>query len=257
MPSDQHWEPAEYARHAAFVPALGAGVVDWLNPARGERILDLGCGDGALTAELVARGADVVGVDRSAEMVGAARARGLDARVMDLTALTFSDEFDAAFSNAVLHWIHAQDDVLAGVCRALRAGGRFAGEFGGHGNVAAIVVAIRAAFERHGFTAHIPWYYPTVSEYSGLLTRHGFVIDEITLFPRPTPLPTGMEGWLDTFAGGIFAALPPDRRGPVRQTAIELLRPALCDREQRWTADYVRLRFMAHRASAPSGIVGR
>src|SRR6185369_17307891 len=121
----QTWSPSGYAYHAAFVPALGAGILEKLAPVAGERILDLGCGDGSLTEQLIQRGARVVGVDASPDMVAAARARGIDAQVMDATQLTFEAEFDAVFSNAVLHWIHDQDAVLAGVARALVWGGRF------------------------------------------------------------------------------------------------------------------------------------
>jgi SAM-dependent methyltransferase len=99
------WSPTDYARNAAFVPELGRAVVALLAPRPGERILDLGCGDGVLTAALVEAGAEMVGVDASPAMVEAARARGLDARVMDGQALAFEAEFDAVFSNAALHWM--------------------------------------------------------------------------------------------------------------------------------------------------------
>src|ERR1700685_518040 len=109
--SSQHWDAAAYADNAHFVAALGQPVLDLLQPQSGERILDLGCGDGALTEKLVALGAQVVGIDNSQDMIAAALRRGLDARVMDVRALVFEDEFDAVFSNAVLHWI--KDDLNA------------------------------------------------------------------------------------------------------------------------------------------------
>ena len=244
----QHWQPDEYARHAGFVPAYGSALVDLLDPQQGERVLDLGCGDGSLTAEIVARGATVLGIDASPEMAAAARARGIDARVMNVAELVFDNEFDAAFSNAVLHWVHAYDGVLAGVHRALKPRGRFVAELGGHGNCGAIVLALRVALGQHGCPVELPWYYPTAAEYRGHLERNGFIVDDITLFPRLTPLPTGVGGWLDTFARGILDGVPEDRRARVRQAVIDMLRPVLCDREQQWTADYVRLRFIAHRA---------
>jgi trans-aconitate methyltransferase len=243
----QDWRPDEYARHAAFVPAYGLELIRQLNPQPGERILDLGCGDGTLTKEIAAL-ATVVGVDRSADMVAAALARGIDARLIDIATLSFDSEFDAVFSNAVLHWIRAQDRVLAGVHRALKPGGRFVAELGGHGNVAAIAVAIREALEQHGCPAELPWYYPTAAEYREQLERHHFIVDDIELFARFTALPTGMAGWLDTFARGILDAVPPDRRDLVRQSVIDALRPVLCDRRGQWSADYVRLRFVARRS---------
>lgn len=240
------WSPDTYIHNAGFVPALGAGVVDLLAPQPGERVLDLGCGEGTLTVDIVARGATVVGVDASDAQIVTARTRGLDVRVMNGEALTFDHEFDAVFSNAALHWMHDVDAVVRGVARALRPGGRFVAEFGGHTNVAAIHVAARAALARHGVAFRHPWYYPTAEEYSQKLEAHGFVVDSIVLFPRPTPLPTGMEGWLAVFGAPMLVELPPESRAGAMQEIVDLLRPALCDTAGRWTADYVRLRFRAH-----------
>lgn len=245
----QTWSPTDYQHHAAFVPALGATILARLAPQAGERILDLGCGDGVLTADLVSSGAEVVAVDASAPMVAAAVARGIAARVMDARALTFTAEFDAVFSNAVLHWIPEADAVLAGVARALTPGGRFVAEFGGHTNVAAIVVALRAAFASHGLTFQSPWYYPSPDEYRARLDAAGFIVDDIRLVPRPTPLPTGMLGWLRTFGVSIFAAVPETLVARVEQDVLELLRPTLCDATGQWTADYVRLQVVTRRRS--------
>ena len=146
MPStSQSWDPDAYARNARFVSDLGAPAVELLAPRAGERILDLGCGDGALTNKLVAMGCDVVGVDSSAPQVEAARRLGLDARVADGARLDFDAEFDAVFSNAAIHWMKRADDVIAGVWRALKPGGRFVAEFGGHGCVETIKRALTDA----------------------------------------------------------------------------------------------------------------
>ena len=162
----QHWDPDRYARNARFVADLGAPLVDLLDPRPDERVLDLGCGDGALTEKLAGQTAAVVGVDSSGEQVAAARARGLDAHVMDGHRLTFAAEFDAVVSNAALHWMLRPDAVIAGVWRALKPGGRFVAEMGGAGNVALIKAALVAALDRRGLdgAAHVPWYFPTVEE---------------------------------------------------------------------------------------------
>ena len=243
----QQWSPADYRHNAAFVPALGASILARLAPQASERILDLGCGDGVLTEQIAAAGAIVVGVDASPEMVSAAQARGLDARLVDARALTFDAEFDGVFSNAVLHWIPDADPVIAGVTRALKPGGRFVAECGGHTNVAAIAVAIRAVFGRHGIAFESPWYYPTPEEYRRRLEAHGLMVREVRLFPRPTPLPTGMTGWLRTFRVSQFQGVPPELAGQVETEIVDLLRPSLCDSEGRWTADYVRLQVVAER----------
>jgi len=251
--SAQTWNPAAYAANAAFVPALGQPVLELLQPRPGESILDLGCGDGVLTEKLAAAGARVVGVDSSANMIAAANARGLDARLLDITALPFECEFDAVFSNAVLHWVKGDPDApLASAYRALRPGGRFAGELGGHACVAAIRVAMIATLERRGIrgaSSASPWYFPTVEEYTMRLQRAGFVAEIVQLIPRPTPLPTGIRGWLETFANPFFSLLPEGERGAFLDEVTRLLRPVLCDREGRWTADYIRLRFLARKPS--------
>ena len=154
----QTWSPKDYEHHAAFVPELGLPMLAWLAPAKGERVLDLGCGDGTLTAQIVGTGARVVGVDSSPAMVDAARARGIDAHVIDAACLPFESEFDAVFSNAALHWVHQADAALTGIARALRPGGRFVAEFGGHLNVASITVAIRAVFAARHLRPVWPWY---------------------------------------------------------------------------------------------------
>ena len=259
LPSSQNWSASAYAANAHFVPALGQPVLDLLRPQPGERILDLGCGDGVLTEKLVALGGRVIGIDSSPDMFAAARQRGVDARTMDARSLTFENEFDAVFSNAALHWVKDDPDApIAGAFRALVPGGRFVGELGGHGCVAAIAVALMVALERRGIPdapSWIPWYFPTVDEYETRLRRAGFVPQSVQLIPRPTPLPTGMRGWLETFANPFCAALAPaaptqpaptqNERDDFLDEVTVLLKPVLCDSKGRWTADYMRLRFAA------------
>jgi trans-aconitate methyltransferase len=246
--ASQTWNARTYAENAHFVPALGQAVLELLDPQVGERILDLGCGDGVLTEKIAGFGAMVIGVDSSAEMVTAAQLRGIQARVMDGYHLSFAREFDAVFSNASLHWMIDPDAVIAGVRRALKPGGRFVGELGGHGNVAAIMTALIAVVDRYGIedaASHLPWYYPTVEAYTAKLEAAGFAVEKMELIPRPTPLPTGMHGWLRTFAMPLLTLLPEGERDGALDRTVELLRPALCDEKGRWTADYVRLRFRA------------
>ena len=247
--SNQSWDPRHYSEHARFVSDLGMPVVALLAPQRGERILDLGCGDGPLTKQLCDLGCDVVGVDASPQMVAAARALGIDARVMDGNALQFDCEFDAVFSNAALHWMKEPRTVIAGIWRALSPGGRFVGEFGGYGNVAVIVKALADALRSRGIDAATvnPWYNPTVDEYRELLEDQGFIVKTIALFPRPTPLPGSVVGWLETFGQSFAAALPLAERSTLFQEVAELCRPKLCDSAGQWQADYVRLRFSATR----------
>ncbi len=246
-PRHQAWQPKDYAANARFVADLAGAVYEWLDPKPGERILDLGCGDGALTARLMESGAEVLGVDASEKFIEAAREIGIDAHLMNGEDLQFDREFDAVFSNAALHWMTNPGAVIDGVERALKPGGRFVAEFGGFGNVAAIATGLRAVAARHdaddALTA--PWFFPSAEEYSKLLTDRGFEVDQIGLFPRQTPLKTGMGPWLKTFRTPFFEQFGPDADA-IASEVVDLLKPALCDAHGNWMADYVRLRVEAH-----------
>ncbi|MDR3724819.1 MAG: methyltransferase domain-containing protein [Terracidiphilus sp.] len=246
----QTWDAANYAANGAFVHELAGGVFEWLDPHPNEEILDLGCGDGQLTERIAGAGARVRAVDASVEMAAAASARGLDAQHASAESLPFGDRsFNAVFSNAVLHWIRDQDAMMREVRRVLKPGGRFVAEMGGHGNIAAILVAFAAALARHGYGGREmdTNYFPTPETYMRRLTGHGFRVERIVLIPRPTPLPaSGMSGWLRTFRRGVLESLPEPLRETVLADSVALLKPVLCDEEGNWTADYVRLRFIAY-----------
>lgn len=243
----QSWNPEQYAENARFVADLGMPVVELLAPRPGERILDLGCGDGVLTKKLAGFGCEVVGVDGSSEMIEAAGKLGLDARVMDGHELTFENEFDAVFSNAALHWMKQPDRVIAGVWSALKPGGRFVAECGGKGNVQTIVAALEAALTKRGIdpAPFNPWYFAADEEYRALLERQGFRVDSIALIPRPTLLPGDVAGWLETFAKSFTAALPASEQAGYLEEVADVCRGRLCDTEGKCVADYVRLRFSA------------
>ena len=256
------WSASGYAANARFVADLGGAVMNLLAPKPGERILDLGCGDGALTEKLAAAGAVVTGVDASPDMIGAARARGLDARVADGQHLDFGPEFDAVFTNAALHWMPDGAAVIAGVFRALKPGGRFVGEFGGHGNVASIVTALNAALTKRGLDpSRLRRWYPTAERYAALLREGGFAVRSAEIIPRPTPLPTGIAGWLATFVDPFLADPSFDStagkgaagldRAAFKDEVAALLAPALQTDTGEWVADYVRLRFAAVKLAQP------
>ncbi len=245
-PTKQTWDSKSYGKNARFVSILGKGVVGLLDPKPGERILDLGCGDGVLSQEIANLGANVVGVDGSENFVETAQSNGIDARKMDGHRLRFDHEFDAVFSNAALHWMLEPEKVIDGVVRALKPGGRFVGEFGGFGNVAAIFSAMNAVGASMGGDLSLarPFYFPTNEAYSKLLHAGGLKVTYIDSFYRPTRLPTDIRGWLETMRAPFF-----EQFGSEIETAygrvIAALRPSLCDDEGNWIADYVRLRFSA------------
>ena len=201
------WNAREYDAKHAFVYEKAKGLVDLLAPKSGEQILDLGCGTGVLTAEIAGRGAKVVGIDRSPEMVAQAKSKfpALKFEVVDATKMKFDGEFDAVFSNAVLHWIPEAEKVASGIARALKPGGRFVAEFGGKGNIQTLVEAFHQAFTALGISGPkdvSPWFYPGIAEYAGLLEKHGLEVRSAALFERPTVLEDGskgLENWIRVF----------------------------------------------------------
>ena len=245
------WNTGLYDEKHSFVWKYGATLIDLLAPRPGERILDLGCGTGHLTARMAEAGADVVGIDSSSEMVAEARRLypHLRFEVADARDFDLGDSFDAVFSNAVLHWVKEPEPVIACVRRALRPGGRFVAEFGGRGNVRAIVAGLEEAARTIGLGGwEHPWYYPSIGEYAPLLERAGLEVTDASLFDRPTPLEgeEGIRHWVAMFAGDLLGRVPPGDRETFFRRLEAVLRPTL-DREGTWFADYRRLRIVARR----------
>ena len=243
----QNWDPERYSRNAGFVAALGEPVIDLLAPRPGERILDLGCGDGVLTHKLLDAGVEVVGIDSAPEQVQAACSLGLDARVVDGHDLSFDAEFDGIMSNAALHWMKEPDRVIGGMWRALRPGGRIAAEMGGAGNVATIHRALIDGLNNLGLDGEAadPWYFPTEDEYGTRLEKAGFQVVRIELIPRPTPLPGELVDWLWTFGEAFLHRVPEQRRRELIGFVVESSKSVLLQPDDSWVADYVRLRFLA------------
>ena len=247
------WSAADYAQNASFVPELGAAALQLLAPRPGEMILDVGCGDGALTAKIAEAGARVIGLDSSPEMVEAARARGIDAFLADAETLDLAQQserfgqFDAVFSNAALHWMLDPDAVASGIFSVLKDGGRFAGEMGGAGNLAILRRGIREELTGRGYTLpdEDPQWYPAVEEFTRLYCVAGFTEVQAQRVDRPTDLPTGIQGWVKTFRSGwLDVAMVPDWARDDVAAAIEArLAPELGKPDGTYFADYVRLRF--------------
>ncbi len=244
------WDAARYQEQHSFVWRFGANLVETLNPQPRERILDVGCGTGQLTAEIARSGATVLGLDNSAEMLAEARTNFPDLTFVKDDAASFRvpETFDGVFSNAALHWVKDAEGAVQSIAQALRPGGRFVAEFGGKGNIASVQAALRAvlgplADERS------PWYYPSIGEYAPLLERHGFEVRDARLFDRPTPLEGehGMENWLRMFMPTYLREFSPERANDIVHQLVERLRTTHYSNGV-WTVDYRRLRVVAIRA---------
>jgi trans-aconitate methyltransferase len=243
------WNPVTYSKNARFVSELGEPLLLLLKPQAGEVILDLGCGDGALTRKLAAEGSSVIGIDASRSLLEAAHAWGLNVAVMDAQQLGLKRRFEAIFSNAALHWIKRPELVLDGAAKCLKPGGRFVGEFGGRGNVETIRTALHAALRTRGIDPSNtdPWYFPSADEYSALLGHFGFDVEYIELIPRATKLPGDILGWLEVFAQPFTNVVASSERSGFLLEVRDALEAKLRKTDGTWHADYVRLRFKAVR----------
>jgi trans-aconitate methyltransferase len=238
--STSKWDAADYARVGAFVAELGGAALDLLDPKPGERILDVGCGEGTLTRKITERGATVLGIDNSPEMISAARAKGVDALMLAAEDMQFFAEFDAAFSNATLHWVLHKEQAARAILRALKPGARFAGELGGEGNIARLREALDTELVIRGYVPPVEssnWY-PSPEEFADVYEGAGFREVDARLIERPTPLDHGVDQWVTTFRKGWLdrAGVPDEERAAIGA--------AVADRVGSNVADYVRLRFI-------------
>ena len=238
--STSKWDAADYARVGAFVAELGDAALDLLDPQPGERILDIGCGDGTLTRKIVGRGASVLGVDNSPELITEARARGIDSVLIAAEDMQFFGEFDAAFSNATLHWVLEKEQAARAIFRALKPAGRFAGEMGGEGNLKSLREALDTELVIRGYQPPVEasnWY-ASPEEFAAVYEAAGFKELDARLIERPTPIEHGVAAWVTTFRKGWLdrAQVPEGERAEIAA--------AVADRVGSNVADYVRLRFI-------------
>ena len=238
--STSDWDAGDYGRHGGFVAELGLAALDLLDPRPGEHVLDVGCGDGTLTRKIAERGATVVGIDNHFGMVAAAKASGLDARLMDAADLRFDQAFDAAFSNATLHWVLDKERAARAIWFALKPGGRFAGEMGGEGNLVRLRGALDDQLAIRGYAppSEASNWYPTVEQFAAVYETAGFTDIDARLIERPTRLEHGLAPWVTTFRRGWLdrAGVPEEERAEIAAAVADVLGTDI--------ADYVRLRFI-------------
>jgi SAM-dependent methyltransferase len=251
------WDAQRYEGKHSYVWKFGASLLELLQPRGGERILDVGCGTGQLTAEIAKCGAYVVGLDNSEDMLRQARQNypALTFVLGDATRFRFEDPFDAIFSNAALHWVKDAAAAVESIALALRPGGRFVAEFGGKDNIASIQAAFRAVFGPAA-DARSPWFYPSIGKYTPLLERYGLEVREASLFDRPTALEGDIEDWFRMFCASYLRDLAGESADEKIGQLAAHLRPTNY-RDGVWTIDYRRLRILAVKLSHSSVVVQR
>ena len=249
--SNRDWNSSLYEDKHAFVWKYGENLLQLLNPQANERILDLGCGTGQLTAKIAETGADTIAIDSSSEMIEKAQQNypQLKFQVADAKNFQLSQPVDAVFSNAVLHWIPEADEVITSIYKSLKIGGRFVAEFGGKGNIESIVKALYVALEKIGFQKPHdlnPWYFPSIAEYTSKLEKQGFEVTYSNLFYRPTLLEedSGLVNWINMFAGTFLEELSESNKNQVINDVEKQLKPKLYQ-QGNWFADYRRIQVKA------------
>jgi len=245
------WDSALYEDRHSYVWRKGEALVELLELRPGDRVLDLGCGTGHLTAHIAAQGADVTGIDLSASMIAQARQNFPKLKFVlgDGSAFRFEEPFDRVFSNAALHWMPEADSVVASVRENLKPEGLFVLEMGAKGNIRHMLAALESVLRDGGFTPRNPWYFPSAAEYAGLLEKHGFEIAGLWTFDRPSELEhpeKGLREWLEMFAGAWFEGVPAAARNGLVFEIEARLKPVLFT-EGRWWMDYRRLRVVARK----------
>jgi ubiquinone/menaquinone biosynthesis C-methylase UbiE len=245
-----NWNASMYDGSHQFVSKYGESLVDLLDPQKSETILDVGCGTGDLANSLAKLGCNVIGIDKSANMVQLARVKysKIPFHVKDVLEIDYKDEFDAVFSNATLHWIKQPKDALQAIFHSLKVGGRFVAEFGGEGNVKMITEEIRKQFARVGIEYKSPWYYPSIGQYTSLMEEVGFRVTFAAHFDRPTRLEGehGLRNWIEMFGTSFFESVPAQTKNEIMTRVVDNLKTFLYKDDQ-WTADYKRLRVIGYK----------
>lgn len=246
------WDTKDYTDHFSFVHQYGEDVISLLDVPQGSFVVDLGCGNGALSQKLSDKGFRVLGMDASAEMIATAKAAHPDLSFVqgDAAEFTLSEKADAIFSNAVFHWIDAdrQETLLENVSGQLKTGGCLVCEFGGKGCAEAVHSGLEAVFQAHHLQYPRTFYFPTIGEYAPLLERCGLRVEYAILFDRPTVQQTedGLIDWINMFVKKPFEGMPPTLKQEILDETRERLRGNLF-LDGTWMIDYVRIRIKARK----------
>lgn len=243
------WNSNLYDGNHSFVSKLGQGVLELLSPIEGEQILDVGCGTGDLAYQIAQHGAVVTGIDASENMIQQARNKypKIEFATQNILELEYQNEFDAAFSNAALHWVKQPKQALKSIYNSLKPEGRFVAELGGKGNVKLITDEIITQLKKQGIPytpEQFPWYFPSIAEYSSLMEEIGFKVTFAYHFDRPTHLEgdDGLRNWIEMFAGSMFEQSTSESDKEQVITNVDNSLRDILFKDNQWIADYKRLR---------------
>lgn len=248
------WNTKLYTQKHAFVHHYGEDLLDILKPKAGEQILDLGCGSGELADKIRERGANVLGIDKSPDMITKAKSqfKAVHFRVADASDFELETPVDAIFSNAALHWVTAYKSAITCMYKALKNRGRLVVEFGGKGNVLDITSALRQALLTRGYQTQSAlqlWHFPSIGTYTTELEKAGFLVSSAQLIDRPTPLAdteNGIIDWLTMFCSPFFKQVNQTDKNEILNEVQQTVQPLLF-KSGVWHADYKRLRIVAHK----------
>ena len=244
------WNAQNYTDNFSFVHKYGEGVMELITAAPGSFVVDLGCGNGALTEKLQEKGYRVLGVDASVDMLEKAKTMhpNLEFMAGDATGFELREKADVIFSNAVFHWIDAdkQEKLIENVAKQLKIGGELVCEFGGKGCAEMVHASLEKNFAKRGLSYLRVFYFPTIGQYAPILEKYGFRVEYAVLFDRPTVQQTenGLEDWIRMFNKKPFEGMDPAMMQEIIDETVEELKSKLFV-DGKWIVDYVRIRFRA------------
>lgn len=243
-----NWNAKNYTDNFKFVHKYGEDVVDLITVPQGSFVVDLGCGNGALSEKLKEKGFEVIGIDSSEQMIEKAASLHPDIEFMlgDACKFELSKKADAIFSNAVFHWINDQAALVENIADNLKSGGELVFEFGGKGCAQTIHSALAKSFEKYGKNYKNEFNFKSIGEFAPLLEKYGFRVEFATLFDRPTEQngDDGLENWINMFCLSVFDDIDNQTKNNIIKNAVEICKPSLF-KDGKWFVDYVRLRMKA------------
>jgi len=245
------WDTDDYTKNFDFVYKYGEDIIKLIDAEKGSFVVDLGCGNGALSEKILKKGYRVLGIDASENMIKKAKKfyPSMDFKIDDALSFNLSEKADVIFSNAMIHWIDEenQEVFIKNLSNQMRLGGQFICEFGGKDCAETIHFALENNFAKRGFCYPRTFYFPTIGEYAPILEKFGLRVEYASLFQRPTEQKGeyGLENWINMFLKKPFEDMERDVRNDIIRNTVSELKSSKLYVENKWFIDYVRIRIKA------------